>query len=253
MKTGLVLSGGGARGIAHAGVLKALDELDIKIDAISGVSSGAIIGAFYASGIRPDNILKIAADANLFDLMDFRLGKQGFFKSEAIRRTLEKNIKKNSFESLRIPLTVAATDFINGKTDYFSSGNLINSLLASAAIPVIFQPVIMDSNVYVDGGLLNNLPVEPLLFGCEIIIGVHVNPLNKSIKDFSIRTAIERSFHMAIAHTIYSKKEKCSVFIEPRELYRFRAFDMKHTREIFEIGYEAAMEQKEKIRSLHNV
>ena len=251
MKTGLVLSGGGARGIAHAGVLKALDELKLKIDSISGVSSGAIIGALYASGKNPDNILKLTADANIFDLMDFRIGKPGFFKTEAIRKTLEKNINNDSFDGLSIPLTVAATDFINGNIKYFSSGALIEKLLASAAVPVIFQPVVIDGNSYVDGGLLNNFPVEPLLKNCDIIIGVHVNPLDTSIHELDMRTMVERSFHMSIAHTVELKKEKCSVFIEPLELCSYRIFDMSHTDEIFEIGYRATMQLKEKILSFY--
>lgn len=247
MKTGLVLSGGGARGIAHIGVLKAMEELKIKIDVISGVSSGALVGAFYGSGIKPEKILQIASAANLFGLMDFRIGRPGLFKSEAIRKTLEKNLAENSFEKLSPQLIVTATDFINGQTRYFSEGDLINTLLASSAIPVILQPVIIDGKLYVDGGLLNNFPVEPLLGNCEVIIGVHTNPLNTSIKDFSLRMVVERSFHMAIAHTIEHKKEKCSIFIEPPELSRFRVFDMRHANEMAEIGYKAGMDLKSEI------
>lgn len=247
MKTGLVLSGGGARGIAHIGVLKALEEFNIKIDMISAVSTGAIFGALYSSGVNVQEMLKISMEANLFDLMDFRIGKPGLFKSEAIRKTLEKYLKVKSFEKLSIPLTVAATDFINGKTDYFSAGNLVNILVASSSIPVIFQPVIIDNKMYVDGGLLNNLPVEPLVNNCKTIIGVHVNPLNTSLNDFNLRSMIERSFHISIAHTIKEKVKQCSVFIEPAELHRFHVFDMKHASEIASIGYKATMEQKEKI------
>ena len=174
------------------------------------------------------------------------------FKSEAIRQTLEKYLKNNSFESLSIPLTVAATDFINGRIKYFSHGTLIDALLASAAVPAIFQPVIIDSKVYVDGGLLNNLPVEPLLQNYEVIIGVHVNPLNTAIHKLDIRTVIERSFLITISNTIQSKKEKCTVFIEPHELCRFRVLEMKHANEIFDIGYKATMQMKDKILAVYN-
>jgi NTE family protein len=250
MATGLVLSGGGARGIAHIGVIRALEELNVKIDAISAVSSGAFVGALYGCGFTTEEILKIAAQANLFDLMGFQIGKPGLFKSEAIRKTLEKNIKKNSFESLSIPLTVAATDFIHGKIKYFTSGDLINALLASSAIPVIFQPVIIDGCVYVDGGLLNNFPVEPLQGFYDVIIGSHVNPLNNSLKDYGLRVAIERSFHLAIAHSIQAKKTDCSICIEPYELHCYHTFDMKHANEIFDIGYRATMDEKEKFVKL---
>lgn len=247
MKTGLVLSGGGARGIAHIGVIKAIEELQIKIDAISGVSAGAIFGALYASGLTVDEMFAVAQHADLFDLMDFRFGKPGLFKADAIRKTVEKNLKAKTFSELKIPLTVAATDFGNAQIAYFTSGSLVDAVVASSTIPVIFQPEIINGNMYVDGGLLNNFPVEPLLNSCDVIIGVHVNPLNTQLKDFNLRSAIERSFHMSIAHTIKEKSMRCTVFIEPYELHRFHVFDIKHANEIFEIGYDSGMKELMKI------
>ena len=249
--TGLVLSGGGARGIAHIGVFRALDELGIQVDAISGVSAGAIFGAFYAAGISNPEMLKIATEANLFDLMDFRIGKPGLFKSEAIRKTLEKNLIIKKQEDLSIPLTIAATDFIHAKTDYFTKGDLVKNMIASSAIPVIFQPEIIENKVYVDGGLLNNLPVEPLIGKVDVLIGIHVNPINKSIRDLTLRSMVERSFHMAISNSIVEKSRLLDVFIEPAALQHYHVFDMEHALEIATIGFHATMERKQELINLY--
>lgn len=219
--TGIVLSGGGARGIAHIGVLRALDELGIRIHAISGVSAGAIFGALYAAGLSNAEMLKIASGADLFDLLDFQIGKPGLFKSEAIRKTLENNLPVKKLEDLKIPLTVAVTDFGHALTDYFTEGDILKILVATSAIPVIFQPEIINNKVYVDGGLLNNFPVEPLLNKFDVLLGIHVNPIDTSLKDFKLRNIVERSFLMAIRSTINDKAPRCDFFSSRQHLRNF--------------------------------
>jgi NTE family protein len=251
MKTGLVLSGGGARGIAHLGVLKALEELNIKIDEISGVSAGAIFGAFYAAGQSVSEIDKMISAAKFFDLMNFRIGKPGFFNSKSFRTVLEKNLHIQEFEALKIPLTIAATDYKNAEIVYFKTGNLIDAVVASSSIPIIFEPCLIDETYYVDGGLLNNFPVEPLVGNCDVIIGIHVNPINTAIVDFSLRSMMERVFLMAIRNAVKEKIKFCSLFIEPEELSRFHVFDTSNAAAISEIGYTATMKQKDKLLSFY--
>src|SRR5436190_1629420 len=108
---GILLSGGGARGFAHVGVLKALSEMGIKPDMISGVSSGAVMGAYYAAGFGFDDIIKIVSETTLYRILDFRLKKLGLFKAGAVQRSLERHLKGMTFKNLNLPLTVAATDF----------------------------------------------------------------------------------------------------------------------------------------------
>ena len=138
---GLVLSGGGVRGFAHLGLLKVMDELNIKPFAISGVSTGAIFGALYAAGKTPDEIISIAKRNSYLGLSNFLWRKEGLFSMENIRKILLENIPENTFESLKIPLFVNATDFLRNKTVFFSSGELIQPLIASASVPVLFGPV----------------------------------------------------------------------------------------------------------------
>ena len=160
MKLGLVLSGGGSRGIAHLGILKVLDEIGIQIDAIAGSSSGAIAGALYASGYSPDDILKIVEETSFLKLIRPAISKTGLLKMDSAEWLYTQYIKKNTFEDLRIPLTITATDLCRGKTVYFSRGELIRPLMASTCIPVMFEPISVNDKLFVDGGLLNNFPAE---------------------------------------------------------------------------------------------
>jgi NTE family protein len=251
-KIGVVLSGGGVRGFAHLGLLKVLDELHLKPAAISGVSAGAIFGALYASGKSPDEILAFAKNNSYLRVSNFLWRKEGLFSMETLKKVLAENLPVDSFESLQIPLYVNATDFLHNKTIFFSSGELIKRLIASASFPVLFEPVSAENSRLVDGGLLDNFPVEPLLNSCDKIIGCHVNKLasitNSNIK-FSKAALIERCFHLAIANSVYSKVHLCDIFVEPL-LDSFGLLRMKNLEQIFEIGYRTALEEKDKILRL---
>ena len=178
--------------------------------------------------------------------------KEGLFSLEAIRKALLEIIPGDSFESLKIPLFVNATDFLNNKIIFFSEGELVNRIIASASVPVIFEPVTNESTKLVDGGLLNNFPIEPLVSICDKIIGSHVNKLD-SVTDINFRFSkvaiIERSFHMAIANSVYTKAHQCDIFIEPK-LDRFGLINMKDAGAIFEIGYKTALQEKDKLLEL---
>lgn len=138
---GLVLSGGGARGFAHLGVMKALTELGIHISEISGTSAGAIAGSLFAAGYAPDQILEIIEETNVFDFLRPVFNKPGLSSMEKVEEVLSNYLSDDSFESLQIKLFVNATDLNSGEEIFFSSGPLIKPIVASACIPVIFSPV----------------------------------------------------------------------------------------------------------------
>jgi len=245
---GLVLSGGGARCAAHLGVLKALDELDIKVSALSGVSGGAIVGALYAAGNSPDVILEVLKNIAYFGIAEFAWFKNGLFTMNALRNTLGDMIGRDNFEDLKIPFYVTATDITMGNSMVFSKGELFSMVVASASIPVIFEPVLYDESQLVDGGILNNLPVEPLSGKCDVIIGCHVNKLydGARVVGLSNISMIEHCFHLAIGDKVMQNSKLCDLFIEPL-LASYRMFDMKHADDIFKVGYHAAMDQKESL------
>lgn len=179
IKIGLVLGSGGARGLAHIGVLKVLERNNIPIDFISGASIGAIIGAIYAAMRNANEMEKIvtAADWKTFvSLLDPTLA-QGILRGDKIKKFLTKFLgEKMTFKDLKIPLTVVATDFSAGEPVIIDKGDLLEALMASSAVPLIFQPVKKDGQVLVDGGLSMPIPIEPLKkMGANKIIAVNLD------------------------------------------------------------------------------
>ncbi len=252
LHTGVVLSGGGVRGFAHLGLLQALEELNIKPDAISGVSAGAIVGALYAAGHSPQTIRDILKKNSYFGWSSFLLNKDGLFSMKALRKVLQTYIPDNSFESLHKKLFITATDFANNEAITFSKGSLIDTVIASSSVPAIFEPVKIGDHLLVDGGLLNNFPVEPLENTCNLLIGCNVNFIPKGMgngKRIGKMNLIEKCFHMAIASVVYSKVEKLDLFIEP-DLHEFGMFDVTKADLIYETGYQATMKHKNKLLSL---
>lgn len=247
--TGIILSGGGARGFAHVGVLKALSEMGIKPGMISGVSAGAVIGAYHAAGFTFDDIIEIVSRTELFRFLDFNFFKPGsLFKTDAVKESFERHLKGLTFENLNIPLIVAATDFQNGTIHYISEGNLVQALLASSAIPALYEPVMINNIMLVDGGLLNNFPIEPLKEKCSIIFGVHVNPQSRADLDKrDIATVLDRCFHLAVSGSVRLKQQQCTFFIEPPGLFRYGMFDMQDAKDIADAGYEYAMGLRKEI------
>ncbi len=242
MKIGLSLSGGGARGIVHLGVIKALEEGSFKPSIISGTSAGAICGALYCSGYSPDQALAIIKKTNLFWSVRPALAWTGLLKMDSIGDILAKHLPNDSFESLEIPLVVAATDLEKGKTVYFKKGELIGPVLASSCVPVVFNPYKFKKRTFVDGGILDNLPVKPLKNKCDYIIGIHCNPLLLSQLPSNARGVFERMMLMAINNGIKKNKKRCDLVIEPPELAVYSATDLGKAEEIFEIGYRYTKE-----------
>src|SRR5918993_737657 len=140
MKIGLVLSGGGARGICHLGVIKALEEFGVKFDYISGTSAGSITGALYSYGYKPDEIMEMIASHSFARSLRLAWTWTGLLKLDGLRELFLKFIPENSFEVLKIPVTVAATEIKKGKIEYFTQGELIPAILASSCVPAVFNP-----------------------------------------------------------------------------------------------------------------
>lgn len=249
-KIGIALSGGGARGIAHLGVLKALEEFGVKPSLISGTSAGAIAGAFYAGGYSLPEIKQIVEKGDFFNLSNVLIKKQGLFNMKGFEKMYQEYFPNNTFDDLQIPLYVAATDILKGEVVYFSSGNLSQALMASSCIPIVFQPLYFDNTYYVDGGVLNNFPVEPLMNKCDIIIGSHVNSIKTEVSEIHMTDIVDRSFHLAMSNSVRNKINSCHLFIEPPNMSRFSIFDVKKSDEIFEYGYNYALSLEKEIKQL---
>lgn len=237
-KVGLVLSGGGLRGIGHLGAIKALEEHGYQPSIISGCSAGAIIGAFYAAGHTVDEMLHVIQDNNLFPTTSFRLRASGFIDNHFLARLIQKYIPKNTFESLKIPLHVSATNILSGKTEYFHTGTLDEALLASSSVPLMFPSVKRAQSVYYDGGILDNLPVKPLLGQCKLLIGVHVNAPDQITPDkLTPAKTLDRIVHLANGQSVAQSAQKCDLFLEPPDMLKFSMFGKKELMEIYEYVY----------------
>ncbi|MBE5746378.1 MAG: hypothetical protein E7359_03735 [Clostridiales bacterium] len=177
IKIGVALSGGGLCGVAHIGFLKALEENGIKIDMISGISMGSIIGGLYASGMtiqEMENSIGKINKSDLFELNIFKLLKESIFTSKKIEKTLKQYLKVENIEDTKIKFYPQAVDILTGKLYTFENGSIVEALRASSCIPGLFPPVKKDNTYYVDGGIVENIPFNILKEkGADVIIAVN--------------------------------------------------------------------------------
>ena len=243
MKIGIVLSGGGVRGIAHLGVLKALSKAGIIFHKIAGTSAGSIAGALFAQGHDPFQILEVFLKTRLIRYLRPALGTPGILSLENSRKLFLEYIPHNSFEKLNIPLIITATNFSIGKLQYFSKGELIPAILASSTIPGIFKPIDIGSHLYVDGGVMNNFPVEPLMEDCDFIIGSSCNHLPVIKRIGGMKSYLSRAATMSVNSDMEEKCKSCDVMIEPEGLGEITVFDVSRAEEIYWRAYEATLKK----------
>jgi NTE family protein len=251
---GLVLSGGGARAIAHIGLIKALLENDIIPTKISGTSAGAIVASLYAAGYSVEEQLIFFVQTPLFKISLYAHNKPGIMDSDKYTHFFKEYFPHNSFESLKYPVTITSTNLLNGKLEYFNSGELIKPLIASAALPPIFSPIEINGNLYSDGGILNNFPIEPLENKIKYLIGSFVNPICK-IEKSEINSSLkllQRVYHIGLDANNIKKFEKCNYVFSPPNIDKIGVLDSRIVTKAFQIGYDfAQLEIKNILESLH--
>lgn len=239
-KIGFVLGGGGTRGFAHLGIIEGLMERGIRPDIISGVSAGAISGAFISAGKSPREIHELLKRKNLFRYTNLQLPTNGLLRLDGLQKVLEKEIPYQRIEDLPIPLFIGLSNITIGRMEYHNQGPLARSILASASIPVLFAPVEIDGNLYADGGLLENLPAEPLAGKCKHLVVSNVSPLQKPFEVKNIIQMVIRTFHVGIHARVQEAKRLATLYLEPTELTDFDLLNVSHADQAFEIGYKLA-------------
>jgi NTE family protein len=205
-KLGVALSGGGARGAAHTGVLRVLEREGIPIHCIAGTSSGAIVGAFHAAGVPAERQLAFAQRLRWRTFRMIGIPRMGFFHTGELERFLVEVLGDIRFDALTIPLTVVATEFRTAKPVLFHEGRVAPAVAASAAIPIVFSPVKLGDMVLVDGGLTDNLPADVARqMGAEVVLGVSVLSVfdeqrrYESLFDIALGTMDLMSMHSNVA------------------------------------------------------
>ena len=296
-KVGLVLSGGGAKGAAHIGVLKYIEEAGIPIDYIAGTSMGAIVGGMYALGYSSDEILNIISQVDWDRLISDNVDRQKISyskKHESSTQILtipfslttdEKELQSRSFKNslptgivsgdnlinlfnslsvgysdsiafneLPIPFICIATNLINGEADVLDKGIFSKSLRASMAIPILFDPIILNDTLYADGGLVSNFPAEQCReMGADIIIGVSMSPgLESDPQNLSsIFSQVKQLKEIITDKEFDSYHKLCDIFISPDlKGVGMLSFDAESVARITQSGYEAAARQEEKFMEL---
>ncbi len=242
-RIGLVLSGGGIRGIAHLGVLKALNDAGIRFCHIAGTSAGSIAGALFAEGHDPKTIFDLFVKLKFSKFISTSIKGTGLLSLQKTSGLFSEYLPHNSFEKLKIPLTITATNFYEGKLEYFSKGVLIPAIQASSAIPGIFKPIEIKGNYYVDGGVMDNFPVEAIRKDCDFIIGSSCNNLPRIQKMPAFAKLIERAAILSINADMEWKRDECDVLIEPEGLGSIGIFDLGRAEELYWLAYEAALKK----------
>lgn len=238
-KTGLVLSGGGTRGFAHLGVIDALLEKGIKPDVISGVSAGSIVGAFIAGGKSPQEIMETFKKGWFFKYTKLQIPLNGLLKLDGLKEIIEREIDFKNLEDSPLPFHIAVANLNKGKVEYKNSGPLGQTVLASSSIPVLFAPVKLDNQFYVDGGLMDNIPIEPIKNDCEQIIVVNIAPLNPREKFKNLIQIASRTFYMSVNANMNLVQKHATVFIEPEGIDKYDILTRTHADEMYELGYNS--------------
>ncbi len=248
-RRGLALSGGGAKGFAHIGVLLAFERFGMKPDVISGVSAGSIAAALYGAGLTPKEMLECFLEFGRFsDFTEWAVPKSGFFKLDKFGKILEQWLPVATLEEMKIPTVICATDFDHGKSVGWASGEIVPRVLASCSIPIVFKPIRINGINYVDGGVLRNLPAWAIRRHCSTLFGSNCSPLNRHyrFKSSIIDIAI-RSYQLTTKANTLQDLNLCDYVIQTPKTAETKVFDISQMRKVALYGYEEASKVLEKL------
>jgi len=245
-KTGVVLSGGGTRGFAHIGIIAALVDNGFKPDIISGVSAGAIVGAFFASGKSPNEIHNILKEGGFFRYSKMHLPIDGLLRLDGLKEVIEKEISIKTIEELPIPLSITVSNLNKGTVEYLSEGPLSQSVLASSSIPILFSPVKINEDIYVDGGLMDNLPISAIKDECERLIVSNISPVHPKTGIKNLIQITARTFYMSVNPNVKEIRKHSWLYIEPDGIDEYDILSRSHADKLYELGYTTAVKELKK-------
>ena len=246
-----VLGGGGARGFAHAGVLKVLDDAGIRPDLVVGTSAGSLVGALYAGGIRNDELLETALAVQRDELVDFVFPHRGFIEGNRLQTYIDKALKGRLIEQLDIPFVAVATELATGKLVAFTRGDTGMAVRASCSVPVIFQPTAIRGSEYVDGGLVSPVPVKVAReSGADLVIAVDVSRQPDEHKGLGSTAAMLSHAFVVMEHALAQEESKLADVVIRPNLAKVRATDLAARGQAIAAGEEAARAALPQIRSL---
>ncbi|HVB98682.1 MAG TPA: patatin-like phospholipase family protein [Candidatus Dormibacteraeota bacterium] len=241
-KVGLALGGGFARGIAHIGLLRIFEQAHIPIDFLAGTSVGALIAAAYAGGTPLEVMEQVGQSTRFKDFAEWAVSWDGFASNTRLERYLRRMTPVRSFDELRIPLTIVATDLMTAEPVYFTEGKIGPALCASCAYPGLFRPVEQDGRLLVDGFLAAPVPVKAMReMGADFVIGVNLSSFSRDERPTNLFEIVARTFTVLMRHGEAVWRPLADVLIEP-DVGEFRWDDFPRTPELVAAGERAARE-----------
>jgi NTE family protein len=247
LKVGLVLGGGGAKGAAEIGALNVIEEVGIPIDYIAGTSIGSIVGGLYAMDVRSRQLDSLFVNQDWLQLF-----------TNNVREFLGRVTHQKHFHELRIPFRCVAADVNANEEVVMSEGLLCDAMRASMSIPGVFKPVIQNGRMLMDGGLLNNLPVDVVkAMGADVVIAIDLQQKQHKDREFSLKDllGIDGPLNWLVERPDWKKynanRKAVDVYIHPM-LDGFGASDFNKTdiRQMIELGYEAGVKAREELIAL---
>lgn len=238
---GIALSGGGVRGFAHIGALRALEDEGIKPDIIAGVSAGSIVASLYAAGMTADDIFNLLGNLDMSKFLQVDISKSGLLKLDKFRKFLSKNLPVENIEQLKIPTIIGATDIEHQHEVAFTTGNIAERVSASCSIPLVFRPVKIDNAYYVDGGVLHNLPSYYLRPLCKNVIGINVSPSKLGPIKMNVRSLAYRTYKIMTMRNVVADKELCDLLVDIISIQNHSTFDTAAAHKIAQKGYFETM------------
>jgi len=246
-----VLGGGGARGFAHAGVLKVLDDAGIRADLVVGTSAGSLVGALYAGGIRNDELLETAIAVQREELVDFVFPHRGFIEGNRLQIYIDRALKGRLIEQLEIPFVAVATELASGRLVAFTRGDAGMAVRASCSVPVVFQPTAIRGSEYVDGGLVSPVPVKVAReSGADLVIAVDVSRQPDEHKELGSTAAMLSHAFVVMEHALAQAESKLADVVIRPNLAEVRATDLAARGQAIAAGEDAARAALPRIRSL---
>lgn len=239
---GLALGGGAAKGFAHVGVIRALEENGIKAQIVTGTSAGSLVGSLYAYGYTPDQLKQISYQLDELNLADFTFSSNGVIKGNRLQQFVDGQVKHTPLQKLRLKFTAVATDLDSGQSIGFNSGDTGIAVRASCSIPNVFMPVAMNGHRYVDGGLSAPVPVSyARKAGANFVIAVDITAKPKQGSNGFLAN-FDQTINILSIKLLHEQLKQADIVISP-DISQLSSFGFDKKQQAIDFGYQATMAQ----------
>ncbi len=247
-RIGLALSGGATRGLAHIGVLQALEEHDLRPDFLAGTSIGAFAAALYAFGVPIREMRRIGRSMTPLSVSSLKLSRYALFSNEELGKLILKAVGKSRIENARIPLAIMTVDIGTGEKVVLRQGEVAPAVMASSAVAGIYMPIRIDHRMLVDGGIIEDVPISPLRpMGADVVVAVNLSAERRYRPPADIIDVLTNAFDIAIDENTKVQIKAADAVIAPN-LSDFRRMDVSRIDDLIAEGHRAAVESVERIR-----